>query len=264
MRRLLLLALLAILACVGVAEATSPAIATSTSGAEGADTSSHTVNYPASCCSAGDLVVVEINCSNSTKTITTPGTFTELFNRTTRGAATGPGCGANGNAADSCHVIAYQIANGSEGASVTFTTSATNRCVYVSRRITGAHASAAPEATINPLVASTNGNPNPPSITPSWGAADNLYIAGFASIGSADAVSAYPTNYTDSQFNKNANAASMGSASRQVTNSTTEDPGTYTISPNQVWTAYTIAVRPAAADAGVIGGGVGPSSGIIQ
>lgn len=239
----------------------SPTVSASSSGDEGSSSTSHTLTYPAGV-SSGLLVVWEINCANSTNTVSWPAGTTQLSNLTTRGLAAGPNCGAGGNAADSCHSQAYRIADGSEGASITVTTSGSTRCCYVGRLISGAHASSAPEITVNPLVGATNGSPDPPSITPSWGTADNLYVAAFASIGTGDTVSTYPSGYTTSQFNKTGtSAASMGSATQGITSSTTENPGTYSISPNQVWTAYTIAVRPAAAAAtassNMVGCGVG-------
>lgn len=248
-----LLALLLLLLGVGAAEA-APTVATSTSNTTASGTS-HTVSHPASCCSAGELLIYQMVCANSTKTVTWPGTVTQLFNQTTRGVAAGPGCGANGNAADACHTVGYRFADGSEGASITVTTSgAATTCSYAVYRITGAHASTAPESAVNPLVGSTSANPNPPSLDPSgWGTEDTLWVAAYVVI-SNTAVTSYPTNYTANQLNPHTTGAGLATATR-TNSASSEDPGTFTHSISEVWTAYTLGVRPAAVGTPIIGGG---------
>lgn len=88
--------------------------------------------------------------------------------------------------------------------------------------------------------------PNPPTLTPSWGAADTLWLVVAGASGAVTA-SAYPTNYTDGNDDATSSgtAASIASA-RRALNAATEDPGTFTISASTNWVAQTLAVRPAA------------------
>lgn len=96
--------------------------------------------------------------------------------------------------------------------------------------------------------AGATANPDPASITPSWGTASaTLYlpIVGYSSSTSTSSVSSYPTNYT--LQNSNVGGAlisvSLGVCARRIVGSP-ENPGTYTLSAsvtNNV--THTIAVR---------------------
>jgi len=90
-------------------------------------------------------------------------------------------------------------------------------------------------------------SPDPPSLTPSWGALDTLWFAMFSCSNDDETVNAYPTNYgngvdTISGGGEN-NGASVGSARREL-NDTVDDPGAFTLSENAAWVANTLAVRP--------------------
>ena len=144
--------------------------------------------------------------------------------------------------------IFEKIATGSEGgATATWVASAATTAEWQVMRITGAHASTASE------VAGTSGdatNANPPSLTPTGGAQNYLWIAVAANAATGDTTgfTAAPTNYTGLQSNGASSGGSttnVASATRQL-NATSEDPGTFTPTSNRFWAAATVAVYPAA------------------
>lgn len=92
----------------------------------------------------------------------------------------------------------------------------------------------------------TSANPDPDSITPSWGSADTYYRAVAAHDDGTNVITGYPTNFTD---NQNADAsgggtgAGLGSAGYQSTTSPM-NPSTFTIDASEQWVSWTIAIRP--------------------
>lgn len=142
----------------------------------------------------------------------------------------------------------YKIADGTEGGTTaTWIASTGTTAIWQVIRVTGWHGTTPPEG------ATASGdatNANPPSLTPSWGAADTLWIAvaGNAATGETTGFTAAPTNYTGLQSNGASSGGSTtntATATRQL-NAVSEDPGTFTPSSNRFWTAATISVRPAA------------------
>lgn len=142
----------------------------------------------------------------------------------------------------------YKIADGTEGGgTATWTASTGTSAIWQVIRVTSWHGTTAPEG------ATASGdatNANPPSLTPSWGAADDLWIAvaANAATGETTGFTAAPTNYTGLQSNGASTGGAtcnVATATRQL-NATSEDPGTFTPSSNRFWAAATIAVRPAA------------------
>lgn len=142
----------------------------------------------------------------------------------------------------------YKIADGTEdGGTATWTASVGTSGAWQVIRITNWHGTTPPEA------ATASGDAtsaNPPSLTPSWGAADTLWlaIAGHAAA-SAAAFTAAPTNYlgfANNGASSGGAAVSIASCYREL-NATSEDPGTFTAGgSNRWWAAGTIAIRPAA------------------
>lgn len=190
------------------------------------------VNMPATV-NAGDRLIAVVSVRNA-------GTFTRPSGWNELNAQTGGGGGVGKT------TVFEKIAAGTEaGTTPTWTASTGTTGIWQVIRVTGAHASTPSEVTVT---SGDSSAANPPSITPSWGAADDLFIAiaGHAAI-SAAAWSAGPTNYTGFQNNgasSGGSAVSIASATRQL-NATSEDPGTFTVSgSNRFWAAATIAIRP--------------------
>jgi hypothetical protein len=139
-----------------------------------------------------------------------------------------------------------KIASGADTLTVNY--SAAEVTGYYVYRITGAHASTPPEAA---AVIGTSATPDPPNLAPSWGAEDNLWVAGFALDDGTKTLSSYPTNYSDNQATVAGSTAGvrLGIATREL-NASSENPGSFTVSASDSWVALTIAVRPAAGGGG--------------
>jgi hypothetical protein len=151
----------------------------------------------------------------------------------------------------------YKTSTGSD--TLTLETDASVRISYIVRCISGQHATAAPEASV--AVAATSTSQDPGSLTPSWGAANTLWIAyvGYDAAGSTASVSAYPTNYDNNQVDAGDNATVGYAQATRNLNATSDDPAAFTLDASDAGLAGVIAIRPAATGCkgGMLFGGVG-------
>lgn len=116
--------------------------------------------------------------------------------------------------------------------------------------VTGWHGTTPPEH------GNTIGNsqtPDPPSVTPSWGAADTLVIVFAGANGGPAPASVWPYTMNQEEQNTGGGGASGHCACNGEVNASPIDPGTFTIAASAFWEAATILVRPAA--------GGGPTAG---
>jgi hypothetical protein len=151
--------------------------------------------------------------------------------------------------------ILYRYCDGSEGATVNVDTSATSvKAAAIAARINGADPSAPPE--ISTGVAGNGTGVNAGSVTPSGGPKDFLFLICAAQEGTGGAPASPPTNYTHpSPFSQNctgggsATNARVAMAYRQLNTASAEDPAIWTWPASEDWSAWTIAVHPAAAAA---------------
>lgn len=187
-----------------------------------ASSTSHTVNLPASI-AAGDLLLIFFGYNNSADDVTTPSGWTQFFNVTNGGR----------------FYAYYRVADGGEGSTVTITSGTSGISQHNSYRITGYQGT--PESA-TALGASTT--PDPPNLTPSWGADDTLWIAATHPVNSAADLTA-PTNY-GGLIQTAPTSFQVGSANRQL-NAASENPGTFANASNSVWEAATVAIQPAVA-----------------
>lgn len=216
----------------------SPAVAATNISSIDAVNTSHTVNLPASI-SAGDLLIVVFGYVVRANTITWPGTFTPITNAKIEDGTRG------------CLDIAYRWADGTEGATITVTTSITTKSAHTSYRITGAEnpSTQAPESQTG--ASGSGANADPPACTPTGGSKDYLFIA--AAFNSNEfTFSVFPTNYTNGiQDNTGAAGAAtingtVGSAQRQLT-AASDNPGTFTYgTATSTWAAQTVVIHPPA------------------
>lgn len=169
---------------------------------------------------AGDLLVLIVGFVDG-GTITDPAGWTQVYTNT--------------NTLYGGRVL-YRVSNGSEGSSVSFTTSSSCRSTgvcYVLRN--------------GDLVEGTSGtgtgtNPDPPNLAPSWGSNDTLWLTALHANGGLAGIGAYPTNYDERQSRINTTATTAAGAGRYLTGSS-EDPPTWTIS-SVPYIVGTIGVRP--------------------
>lgn len=202
----------------------------------GTDTgTSHTVNLPTPI-SSGQLLLAFF-CVDSVETTTWPtggDAWTKIVDDVGSQQTT---------------AVAYRIADGTEGGSIEVTTPGSEISNHVTHRYTNWHGTTPPEAS---SATGSNSSPNPPSVTASWGSEDNFFIAGCGYNDGRTTVSTYPTNYASNQHNEQDGAAGgtgVGIATDEVA-SDNQDPGTYSLSSSEAWTAFTVVIRPAAAAAG--------------
>lgn len=201
-----------------------PSIAGSAKTAESASGSPFTVSLPASI-AAGELLVAIADRAGGAQTFTWPGSWSEIASVDISGR----------------HIaIAKLTATGSEGASISVTSSlgtSQNRTAICLRITPWASVEISSSAT------GSSANPNPPSLSPSWGSYKTLWLAFAAGGNSTSSVSSYPSNYTLSQLYNSGFTWSVHSARQNET--ATENPGTYTMNVSAVWAAYTVGVKGA-------------------
>lgn len=221
-----------------------PQVAAVNGGNNPVNNTNHTVNLPAGI-NAGDLLLVFF-ASEDAVTITFPGGWTQLFQSTYENVTFG------------CW---YRIANGGEGATINVTTSTAQMTAHTSYRITGY--SGTPEA--GTAVTGNTQYPDPPSLTPTWGAKDTLW---FAAVGNENkyTTTGYPTNYTNSRKDFANDYAGCGvSTARRELNTISEDPGSFVLQYSLDTVTNTVAVQPLAPPtaAGGGAGGVTGAAGIL-
>lgn len=212
-----------------------PTISTVTPTTFATSVTSMAVNMPA-VVDVGDYLLAMVEVRNS-GTFTPPSGWVELDTQL--------GGGSVGKL-----TIFYKVADGDEGGTTeTFTASTGTSAIWQVRKVSGADVTVPPESnTASGDVSSAN----PPTLSPSWGADDNLWvvIAGHAAA-SATAFSGAPTNYTgfDNDGASSGGAAcSVATAYREL-NASTEDPGAFTVSNNRWWAAATVVFKPASGSA---------------
>ena len=144
--------------------------------------------------------------------------------------------------------IAYKFAAG--GDTLTVTKSVSERFSAIALRITGMHATQAPE--LVGAATGTSTGPNAASLTASWGAADNLWITfhGHDTLVTDTTITTFPANYIANQL-QGTYFSSSGEPNLATRNlaAATEDAGAWLVSQSVGWRAGTIVVRPAAAAA---------------
>lgn len=194
--------------------------------------SSMPVNLPSSIAS-GDLLIAIAEVRNS-GTWTLPSGWTQLFSPV-----------AAGGVGD--FTAFYRICDGTEGSTATWTASVASTASWQVRQITNWQGTTPPEVTTANSGGAVSTN-NPPSLTPSWGADNTLWLAVMGDTAQTVSITGAPTNYDDLTSNSvssGGSACNTGSAFRQ-TNTATEDPAGFTTGSDRWWMAATIAIRPVA------------------
>lgn len=221
-----------------------PVVVSVTPSVQTANSTQHLVTMPATV-DAGDLLVAILSF-DGTPTVTTPTDWNlvELAN------SSQPTVG-----------VYYKVAVGDEdGTNVDFVSDVAEKSAHHVYHITGYDAA----PVVGTSTTGTSELPDPPSLSPSWGAADTLWIAisGLRGAAGSWAVDLYPTDYTNGVANNagGAGQAGLGTARRER-NASSEDPGSFDWNVSTNWRAQTLAVRPAglAAPTGLTAVAVSPT-----
>jgi len=212
-----------------------PTVEATNTSDEDTYTSSHTIDLPSGV-ESGDLLIIVFSGYGTLALHTVawpPAGWTSLADK-----------GGNSNH----HLgIAYKVATGGEGSNVTVTTSNNAFSAHNSFRISGYEG--VPEISCDPATTGS-ANPNPPSLTPSWGYKNTLWIAGFgAEDHNLRTLDADPANYSNELFIVGGNAgdsryAYAGTVRREYY-AATENPGAFTMSGTVDWYGFTVAVQGA-------------------
>lgn len=205
---------------------------TDSSGSSGSD---YNVNLPAGIV-AGDLILCALSINNTTSTpITIPSGYSLLYSEVSETFITG--------------VVFYKVAEGSEGSQAVVGFNANNQAVARSYRISGF--SGVPEVEVLAIGNSTTNLP--PTITPSGGESDYLYLV-FDHVDTYTAnVTGYPNGYVNTGTEQSATGAACRIAwgEKPTTATTSETPSAFTLSATRRTVTSTIAIAGA-------GGGGGP------
>lgn len=197
-----------------------------------ASSTTHNVNMPGTVNSGDLLLAFFTNDANST--VTTPSGWTQIATAVRTTQATGS-------------VYAKKAAGTEGGTTVNFVTSASRAASANVYRVTGWSGDLGGVVAASVVPGGTTAGPNPPSLTTSWGSANNLWFAYAA--GSTWATTSYPGSYTGgttSTGGSGTTGASTATAQRAVA-AATEDPGAFTMTSAQNGVAFTVAVQPALA-----------------
>ena len=200
-------------------------------------TTTHTVNLPSGI-SAGDLLIVFFGmAAPDGKVVTWPAGWIadSSFVRVDQEAGADAGISAG-----------FLKATGSEGATITITTDLGTRSGHVSLRIDGNEDpdTQAPEAT---TAIGTNSDSNSPTLSPTGGAKDYLWLSVSGRTHDGVATITAPASYT--MVNEGASGTGAAhvlvSVAQRSLNAATEDPAAYTGGDvTAEWCAITIAVHP--------------------
>ena len=188
----------------------------------------HTPPYPATV-SANQLLLYMAGCDGSEDTPSISGSgITELYS----GTETSHG---------SC--VYYKDAVGDEdGGTFALTVGSTEQVMSYCLAITGWDGVTAPE--LQGPATGVSANPDPPIITPSWGAEDTLFVTFITTDGNVT-VTTYPSGYADNNNDDQWSTVSAAFATAEI-NGSPENPGTFLVSSAiEQWSAFTIAIRPA-------------------
>jgi hypothetical protein len=141
--------------------------------------------------------------------------------------------------------IAWREADGLEGGSITVTTGSAQISSHSCWRITGAKDPDTQAPEVGTAGNGTSANPDPPSNTPTGGAANFLWIPVSCNDDGRDDVTAWP--YASNNINigdiANSGGAVLGVCSKEE-NDSSDDPGTFTIEASESWSTQTVAVHP--------------------
>jgi hypothetical protein len=199
------------------------------------DATAHLVAMPA-VVDADDLLIILFS-SDGTPTITNPTGWTQKLNN---------------SASDGSVLVTCKDAVGNEdGTTVDVVTSVGEHAAAQVYRISAWGGDVVADVEISTSATGSSPNPDPDSLTPTWGAKDTLWIA-LAGLGTERAATAYPTNYTDGTSTLSGGAGGVGTrtamhTARRQLNAVSDDPGTFTLEATAVWRAATLAIEPAEA-----------------
>lgn len=210
-------------------------VRSSSSGSGTTGSTTHTLTLPATI-ESGDLLVCQL-VNQQIETQTWPAGWTEVELVSGGGGASSITSG-----------VYMETAVGTEdGTDITVTTPNGRASAFTCYAVQDWAGTEGTDVETGTGLVGTDANPDPPSASPSWGSAEALFIAFAGHRDDTTTVSSYPANYADDQED----GASGGStsfdvralAATRILTTSSEDPGTYTLSASEGWVAHTVAIE---------------------
>lgn len=145
----------------------------------------------------------------------------------------------------------WREVDGTEGSTITVTLSSADVSAHAAIEISGAEDPDTSPPEVGTAAQGNSSTPNPPSVTPSGGQADYLWVPIVGVFGTGSGISAGPSGYS------NLLTSGQGTTWPYTTfamdwrgnDAASEDPGTFTADSSRDWVTNTIAVYPASAAA---------------
>ncbi|MGH2373010.1 MAG: hypothetical protein ACRDIC_05970 [bacterium] len=197
---------------------------------------SHAVTLPATVSTGSTLIVVARAAVAGA--IDWPAGWTEVFEN-------------SADASDDTTAWAWKLADGTEDGTTISVTHGNGKAAFIAYSITGAEDPTIQAPESGTPATGTSTIPDPSATTPTGGAKDYLWIwaGGWEGEQTSPPVG-NPTNYSSPLGANSGTASAVATNCRVATatrtnNAASEDPGTWTISVSDDWTAWTIAVHPA-------------------
>lgn len=201
-----------------------PAVLDIEGGYTDSDETSHVVTLSES--ASGNLLLVFVACDGNV-TVSWPAGWTEIYDFTALGATPRQAC-------------AYRVADGTEAATITVTTSGAERSVFTSYTISG-YSGTPFSAT---WTGGTSTSPDPPSLSITDEVVNTLWFAIAAYDDGTTEVTAYPANYEDGRNDRTSSGTGVGQGiATRNTVVTPENPGTFTLDNTESWGVATVGIN---------------------
>lgn len=210
----------------------------------GSDVNTYPVTMPATV-NAGDLLIIlgtrdRRGPSASERFDSTPSGWTEIWEGTSTGAATGQWLAKDAvGDEDSTTVNMTAGGNASTGAT---------QVIRIKAGTWGG--TVATDIDVGTASTGTDANPDPPAVTAGWGADDNLFITVAHTADDDATVDTYPTDYDNGVDTISGGGANLGAtvgSARLESGLATDNPGTFDLSETEAWVSNTMVIEPAAA-----------------
>ena len=216
--------------------ASYPTVVNTNTNADSA-TTNHTVNLPTSIVSGNLLIIYFLEYASGNNAATnTPANWTRLVQQ---------GIGNAIYASQYLYTVFYKVATGSEGATVTVTTTASDVSISESYQISGYTGVPVISSVLHSTyVASAVSSIPFSSLSPSWGSAATLWLENIAYENQPTdiAVSSYSTSFTNG-LNVHSGSGGLGSAYRNDTTAT-ESPSSATMASAVFYASSLIGIAP--------------------
>lgn len=216
-----------------------PTIEGITSTEIASNVTTHSVQYPSGTNSVGDLIVQcgTVDASSGT-TVTDPSGFVAIYNDKV---------GTN-HIVGVCSVL---NAAGGESGTVEWSSSDSQRSCWISFRVPAAEWAGDVGTDVEGSISSQTGtgtDPDPPSVTATWGSNDNLWIAiGHSDASDATTFTVYPeSDNQGSCFSASSAGGGVGISTYDGAAASTRNPSAYVLDAADQRLGGTIVIEPAA------------------